>query len=308
MRHRKVTKEIKEFFSRGMIAQVSRVERVGDGERGRTSFEFDAIEEAAAVNLNLADLFRSDNTTPFASVRILTTTKKIGEVFDVVPVVGDWCRLQLEPPMPAKWPSRLRLPAWHSPLTDEGYNFHRKVYAVDLRFLFSGGERLPRELGAGVDDQLALRKRVARASRFPTAAVARRKSVKDLLNSVQRPAFTIVHDVGQAGFVSLTNAHVPLVHYDVGWPISYNRHTALQKKKIRLAHAPVVLSHWDWDHVHGYYKFPAIRSCKWIVPVQQLGPGAARVATRLHADGNLLGFKGRPISFKSGQMSCTRFG
>jgi hypothetical protein len=46
----------------GLIAQVARLERVGDGETGRTSFEFDAIEHAAGVNLNLASGREARNT------------------------------------------------------------------------------------------------------------------------------------------------------------------------------------------------------------------------------------------------------
>ncbi|WP_354265191.1 MULTISPECIES: hypothetical protein [unclassified Bradyrhizobium] len=44
----------------------------------------------------------------------------------------------------------------------------------------------------------------------------------------------------------------------------------------------------DWDHLHGAFHLPHLLECRWIVPNQRLGPGAARLARILAEKGNLL--------------------
>jgi hypothetical protein len=62
--------------------------------------------------------------------------------------------------------------------------------------------------------------------------------------------------------------------------------------RLLYTRAPVVLSHWDWDHLHfalrpeGRY----LKDSKWIVPIQKLGPGAARFANE-HSKSGRLGWK-----------------
>jgi competence protein ComEC len=282
---------------------VTRTEKVGEGDRGRTSFEFDALDKKAADE-DILQLLKSDDTLPFASIRILTTPNRFAQVFDHVPRLGDWYELHIEP---IKRPGGPALSAWHAQLSGNGYASHSRGYAVAARFLFGDERGIPGELGAAADPAITRGRRVAKATAFPEAAIASRKIIRSLLNAVNQPKRAIVHDVGQAAFVSLTGvSSSPLLHYDAGWPISYNRHTALQGKRILCDAAPVVLSHWDWDHMHGYYRFSAIQLSKWIAPVQKFGPGAARVAAKLHAAGNLYGFKGKPLTFKWGTIGLSR--
>jgi beta-lactamase superfamily II metal-dependent hydrolase len=291
------------FPKRRLIALVSRVEKVGEGERGRTSFEFDALDEKAADH-DIGQLFESEDTLPFASLRILTTTRHFARVFDRIPRIGDWYELLIEPIKPSSGP---RLSAWHAQLSDDGYNSHTRGYAVAVRFLFGGEDVVPGELSAAVDPGIARGRRVAKAASFPAAAIAARTTIRSVLKKIQRPTQVVVHDVGQAAFVSLTESlGKPLIHYDAGWPISYNRHTALRKTMIRCEGAPVILSHWDWDHMHGYYRFPETRLSQWIVPVQKFGPGAARVVTKLHLAGKLIGFQGGPMTFKWGLIGLSK--
>jgi beta-lactamase superfamily II metal-dependent hydrolase len=58
----------------------------------------------------------------------------------------------------------------------------------------------------------------------------------------------------------------------------------------------VILSHWDWDHLHGYHVVDGLASSTWIVPVQKLGPGAARVAHTLAGKKRLLGLQNAMFS------------
>lgn len=60
--------------------------------------------------------------------------------------------------------------------------------------------------------------------------------------------------------------------------------------------APVILSHWDWAHLSGFYRFNNLQDAKWVVPEQHLGFGASRVATRLDEKGLLMGFNGPPVT------------
>ncbi len=100
-----------------------------------------------------------------------------------------------------------------------------------------------------------------------------------------------VLDVGHANFTTAFCAkHDPIFHFDVGWPIGFNKHT-VSRKVPNISAAPVViLSHWDWDHLHGYHVWPELKEKVWVAPVQDLGPGALKVAQALRDAGKLLSF------------------
>jgi competence protein ComEC len=113
-------------------------------------------------------------------------------------------------------------------------------------------------------------------------AIGKTASARQLLASIPRPHDILVRDVGQASFASLRDrSKQELLHLDAGWPISYNLHTAGSVPSIGGKAAPVILSHWDWDHLHGYHVMPCLRQSIWISPVQRLGPGASLVANAL---------------------------
>jgi competence protein ComEC len=115
-------------------------------------------------------------------------------------------------------------------------------------------------------------------------------AISAALSNVPRAASVLVRDVGQASFSSLCDEKgCAILHYDVGFPISFNRHTFPRDFDINAAEKPpIILSHWDWDHFHGAFHLPHLLDCVWIVPDQRLGPGAARLARILAAKGNLL--------------------
>lgn len=119
----------------------------------------------------------------------------------------------------------------------------------------------------------------------------------------------MVRDVGQASFSSLVDRHgKPLIHFDVGFPISFNQHTFPKSFPVDPTEKPlVILSHWDWDHLHAAFALPHLRERKWIAPRQRIGPGAARLAMILAAKGNLLVWQtGSAAAFPGGTlMDCT---
>jgi competence protein ComEC len=73
----------------------------------------------------------------------------------------------------------------------------------------------------------------------------------------------------------------PILHFDAGWPIGFNRKTYPKNEPSAPFANLVVLSHWDWDHLHGYHKWPGIRNAIWCVPDQELGLNAKLVAEDL---------------------------
>ncbi|WP_246249037.1 metallo-hydrolase/oxidoreductase [Chelativorans alearense] len=117
-----------------------------------------------------------------------------------------------------------------------------------------------------------------------------KQSVGAALGSIFGIALLRVRDVGQASFSSLCDkSGKALLHYDVGFPISFNGHTSPKSFDLDVDEKPpVVLSHWDWDHLHAAFLHPHLMECIWIVPDQKLGPGAAHLARILAAKGNLL--------------------
>jgi competence protein ComEC len=124
---------------------------------------------------------------------------------------------------------------------------------------------------------------------LPRAAAARGK-ISAILKNVSSATSVLVRDVGQANFISLRDDQGrAILHYDVGFPISFNRHTFPRAFNIDTGETPpIILSHWDWDHLHAALCLPHLLDCSWIVPNQHLGPSAARLAQILAGKGNLL--------------------
>ena len=169
-----------------------------------------------------------------------------------------------------------------SPLGDNGYEDIIPFALKGIRYLFYDGGSPVSSVGAEADDVRQLAQSIADASRFPQAAMDRAADAKRLLTALPLPSRIIVRDVGQASFCSALDGHGrEMFHLDAGWPISFNKKTASRKPRLIKKKAPVILSHWDWDHLHGYHVVEGLASSTWIVPVQKLGPGAARVAHAL---------------------------
>ncbi|WP_036051351.1 hypothetical protein [Bradyrhizobium sp. Tv2a-2] len=115
----------------------------------------------------------------------------------------------------------------------------------------------------------------------------------------------LVRDVGQANFISLCDhGGRAVLHFDVGFPISFNRHTFPSRFDIDNNEGPpIILSHWDWGHLHAAFHHPPLLECRWIVPDQRLGPGAAQLARILAQRGNLFVHpKNAKVRFAFGEL------
>lgn len=287
-----------EFPHRAMVGRIYRIDTLGEGARARTSVEFDALDERhVQQGDNLPELFLSDNIEPFGLVRVLTTLSRFAQVIGREPVEGEWYKFQLLP-RPVAIAKRVtdKLTAWHAQLTDRGYTLRSRGYIVGTEFLQRDGEHPPKSLSAAVPTTQAQRHAAIAAAQFPNFKPVNNGAVATLLRSFGAVETIQVHDVGQANFLTMYDAaKKPIVHYDAGWPLGFNGETA--PKDPPLCHkAPVILSHWDWDHLSGYYRFSHLQSVKWVAPVQYLGFGAGRVATRLDSKGLLLGYNGPVLS------------
>lgn len=75
------------------------------------------------------------------------------------------------------------------------------------------------------------------------------KIISDAIGDKKNLNVTVV-DVGQGALAALHQPHeMPILFFDLGWPTMFQRNTAPRKKPdLRHNSAPVVLSHWDWDH------------------------------------------------------------
>lgn len=232
--------------------------------------------------------FREEVAKPFALLRVVTTPAHFGDFVGAVPVPGDWFRLEIAP-------DGKGLRSWHAQLTENGYSALSRGIITSARRLGTSDDSAgrpgphPQALGAAASPTVLLPTALIGAcTALPQPASS--GAISTILNSVPQVSSVLVRDVGQASFVSLRDAHGRAVlHYDVGYPIAFNGHTAPRGFDVDDSESPpIILSHWDWDHLHAAYRKPHLLNCQWIVPDQRLGPGAARLARILAAKGNLL--------------------
>lgn len=252
----------------------------------RVSFEFDTIDARMTAEEALATIEDGVDRSRLALLKILTTEENFRLLSGAEEVRdGEWYSITLLPREKQSGPF-----AWASSLGDDGYEENVPLVVEDIQYLFSEGDSPLAPVGAAVGSLRALAQAIAEACKFPKNAIGKRREAKILLGNMRAPHEIIVRDVGQASFCSALDEHgKELFHLDAGWPISYNKKTASSKPKLRVSDVPVILSHWDWDHLHGYHAIKGLAGGTWIAPVQRLGPGAKRVANTLAANNRLLG-------------------
>ena len=282
--------DIKHKDSVRLIGRLVATERVINEnlrlpKANRVSFEFDAINARLAPDDALAAIEGRGDPSQIALVKILTTEEKfrllsgVDEVND-----GQWYQITLCS-RPATGPL-----AWASSLGSLGYEERAGFVVDEIRWLFSEEEAPLSPVGASVDPERDLAQKIAGACHFPANANFESKAVTKLFRRIDRPYRIVVRDVGQASFCSAVDERGrELFHLDAGWPLPFNKKTAFTKPTINSRDAPVILSHWDWDHLHGYYAIEGLAGGTWIAPIQRLGPGAKLVAHKLAADNRLIG-------------------
>ena len=270
----------------------------------RGSFEFDCIDAdyADGVEGAIESAFNEGTTKPFAVVRIVTTHRRFENVAGGVGAPGNWFELEIGPE-----PSVISLPTWHAQLQPNGFPAHSRGITRNMTYLGPGGDEghRPRSVGAAVAKQAAVPSAIIAACALPPSPNAAKKIAR-VLSSVNGVSSLLVRDVGQASFSSLGNKHgKAILHYDVGFPISFNGHTAPEIFDLDTSEKPpIILSHWDWDHLHAAFLYPHLMDCTWIVPDQGLGPGAARLARILAAKGLLLVQRaGTMAGFPNGEIA-----
>ncbi|MER9291491.1 metallo-hydrolase/oxidoreductase [Mesorhizobium sp. M0510] len=276
------------------------------GGAARGSFEFDCVdaEFADSVEGAIDGAFVESVTKPFAIIRIVTTPGRFSTVAGGPGIPGSWFALEIAPASSAE-----SLPTWHSQLQPNGYPAHARGVTSNITYLgFDGpveprGPR-PQSVGAGVAKQITVPSAIIAACAIG-AAPNSAQGIPQVLGSVTEVTSLCVRDVGQASFSSLCDDKGrALLHYDVGFPISFNGRTSPKTFDLDPSHKPpVVLSHWDWDHLHAAFLRPHLMDCVWIVPDQRLGPGAARLARILTNKGKLLIHPATTTSFPIGEVA-----
>jgi competence protein ComEC len=218
------------------------------------------------------------------------------------PDIGDWFLLYFAN---QEYPEGL--PCDRSPLLPGGFDAGSRDWVFYGQKIQDdrGDEPARHPLGAATPENIDWGKRVAAASSFPMSAQADAATLRAVLGPIRRANKIVVRDVGQASFCWLKDVEDRVIlYYDVGWPLPFNRKTAPPRFTIDFTRVPVVLSHWDWDHLH-YALRPEgrhLKECSWIVPIQKLGPGAAWFANELSKKGKLLGWRASVLSTTVGSI------
>lgn len=259
----------------------------------RVSFEFDTIDARMTAEEALATIADKGQRARLAVLKVLTTAEHFRYLTDVGEVRdGQWYWITLLPR--GKQPGPF---AWASSLGDAGYGENVPLVLDEIRYLFSEGDSPLSPVGAAVGNERALAQEIAEACKFPKSAIGKSRVARNLLSAANPPHKIVVRDVGQASFCSAIDQRGnELFHLDAGWPTSYNKKTASSKPVLAARDVPVILSHWDWDHLHGYHAVAGLAGGTWIAPVQRLGPGAKLVAQKLATSNRLLGVSAANVS------------
>lgn len=280
------------------VGRIESVDRHSESDRSRFTFVIDAVDQTFDPSQSTMPVEKWVDRQ-FSLIRVMTTFKKfldLAGLIDESPdnLVGQWVALVLLPKGKASGPL-----AQVCPLGQTGYGVGQKYTVGDIS-AFGADPEAPRSLSAAGDR----RKQVAASLADEGRNYAARTSAHQFLQ-IQKslgeglPAEVRVHDVGHANFTTVfSDDRVPLFHFDVGWPVGFNLHTVSGPPPVIPAAPIVVLSHWDWDHLHGYYVWKILKDKVWIAPVQDLGPGALRIAKALSESGRL-------VSLAQGTSKCT---
>jgi competence protein ComEC len=234
-------------------------------------------------------------------LKLTTTLRRFSQFANDIQEVrtGFWYYMELEPGAP---PIGMR--AWFASLTARGATDRSIGRLVKATRLFSSIDPVPRlsSLGAATAPAQMLPQGIASLCRLSKRSS--RISAIDVLARVQPADNVLIHDVGQGSFVTLLRGGEPCLHFDAGSPTVFNWKGA-RKEPFSLdfsERVPIVLSHWDWDHFHAAMLIPSLRRCRWVVPDQIVGPGAARLAIGLARTRRLYVWDGGVASFPIGDV------
>ena len=278
------------------IGLILSVEQHNESSLSRATIIIDAVD--ARLDQNLVEKPASDwDRRHLAILRIMTTADNFAKLAKLKgtddaegeeDLAGRWVHLALVPLGKVTGPR-----AQVCRLGAVGYD-DMEIFTVAEITDFGSDPVEPKSLGAAANANAVFagklkKRRLLRGTKIETTAT--RHDVLRLLRSVMQAKLTkvIVHDVGHASFTTVMDTSGrPLLHFDAGWPIPFNWRTYPPHEPAPPFAEIVVLSHWDWDHLHGYHRWANIKSAFWIVPDQLLGPNAELVVEELKAANRLI--------------------
>ncbi len=276
-----------------MYALVTAVDRLlkpserstGLPYREYVSVRFDGIESSEFERGWSA---AREKPEPFVLLRVVTTERRLSEILVGEDPLrpGDWVELFL---VDRDRPKPIVL------MREENDGFQRQLPTRLQKITKLDEEpRPPKSLGAaaapaavssalGRAAKAAALKRTLDPGRIASAGSANSRWVHRILQGLPPVERVVVHDVGQANFISLRTAtDETAAYFDVGWPIWVNSKTVPKNAPSLDATAPVFLSHWDTDHFAMAYRDPSLLARCWIAPRQMLGPNAYKLAEGVH--------------------------
>ena len=264
----------------------------------------DALDELDGI-VDVAQIPPSDKTVgQYSLIRLRATPTQFLRILGTeIPSLGSWFEIELAP---QKRDGALR--CQQAQLTPRGYTGLAHTYLVSGEQFLGGDEDgpdkdggLPQSLGAAVSPSVSTRRALARSMTQLLFGSDDRAGIETILASTPIPKSVVVRDVGQGSFVTLTaGVDQPILHFDAGWPLPFNRSTEPRNFNCPTSSVPVLLSHWDFDHFLSFYRFPLMQARVWIVPAQPLGPGAARVAQILASKDRLMIWSGGAMAVPLG--------
>lgn len=116
------------------------------------------------------------------------------------------------------------------------------------------------------------------------------ESFLPLFDDVDPPSHVMVYNVGQGNFNAIVNRrNQPLLYFDVGGGcVAYKNTYPVGFSVCDCSNVPVVLSHWDMDHIISAFYHQRLLQSKWLVPKQHnLSIDAKRLANALQSKSNL---------------------
>ena len=261
---------------RGIVGRIYAAEDTSSGRGSRLAIEIDAVVVSDA-GLEPYLLKADSAMRNFALIRLSTTKGRFSEVFGIdagAIAEGAWVHLEIG----AREDRSLR--AKIAVLGPTGYEQASDVWVHGGEYHISDGPEDSRPFpgGSGIADQRAIAYELYRNCSLPYHDEHVLADVERALAAVGAPSHLKVHDVGQASFVGLNNeADEAKLYFDAGWPLIFNQRTEPAHFAPRRVDF-VILSHWDFDHLLSGYRYPHLRKACWIVPHQNMGPGARRFA------------------------------
>lgn len=279
---------------RSFIGRIESAERHSECRGSRWTFIIDAVDTRADPAGAKRGLGRARGD--LAILRVMTTADRLAgmaEIVDADSLAGRWVEIRLVPRGMARGP-RVQV----CPLGDAGYE-DLVVYTLSeiIDFGFTPTDGSPRSRRDGSTRALVAAfyaEGLSCTHSQPPRPPAHEASRLRLVMSTQIER-VIIHDVGHANFTTLLDVTgKPVLHFDVGWPIGFNWKTYPPNPPIIPLAEIVVLTHWDWDHLHGFHKWKQVRDASWFVPEQSLGPNALLVYQELAKAGRLTVFPHQP--------------